>query len=395
MQRLPYAQAPDGAPVFLVSGPPRNIAVFNNENDTPSPVIRCSFVGPKGKYLLFQPIETHRLRLFNDLTFSVFKDQHFVAPRGDYLLKVRARRAGNGLFPVVERAGGICATLSRGDASRVVSRDSPPAEFVHHVCVARKAYLTIGCEDQARIPTISPGDLLLAGGVDSIKSRSQFVEFISSILSNKYLNAALDGPVREGGDWAKLAKRVIYFISSNKIYKDHCTLLWAREGEGLNARDARRICLLLSGEDFMPQMIAPCNGSTVFAANADFFDVNPAIFPGNEFRFVSLVSGCVNVTNVLPNGRFSNIGSANVVRFAIGTAADEPVEPWEAASMFPELLQDIVVDGVSPEGILTDPDTEPEEGADTPASKLVICQTRVASELKGILNFSFRTTLSA
>ena len=122
---VPYAQAPDGAPVFLVSGPSHNIAVFNNENNTPSPVIRCSFVGPRGKYLLFQPIETHKLRLFNDRPFSIFKDQHIVAPRGDYLLKVRARRSGNGLFPVIERAGGICATLSRGDASRVVARDSP------------------------------------------------------------------------------------------------------------------------------------------------------------------------------------------------------------------------------------------------------------------------------
>lgn len=75
------------------------------------------------------------------------------------------------------------------------------------------------------------------------------------------------------------------------------------------------------------------------------------MFPGNEFRFVSLVSGCVNVTNVLPNGRPSNIGSANVVRYAIGTAAEEPEEPWEATRMFPELLQDLEVDGVSPEGI--------------------------------------------
>ena len=382
---MQYAQAPDGAPVFLVSGPSHNIAVFNNENNTPSPVIRCSFVGPKGKYLLFQPIETHKLRLFNDRPFSIFKDQHIVAPRGDYLLKVRARRSGNGFFPVIERAGGICATLSRGDASRVVARDSPPADFVHHVCVARKAYLAIGCEDQARIPTISPGDLLLAGGVGNIKSRSQLIEFISSLLSAKYLNATQDGPLREGDDGAKLAKRVIYLNSSNRIHKDHCTLLWARQGEGLSARDARRLCLLLCGEDFMPQLIAPCNGSTAFAANADFFDVNPAMFPGNEFRFVTLVSGCVNVTNVLPNGRPSNIGSANVVRYAIGTAAEEPEEPWEATRMFPELLQDLEVDGVSPEGIHTEPDTEIEEMADTPASKLVICQARVASELKSIL----------
>jgi hypothetical protein len=381
----PYAFAPDGAPVFMVTGLPHDIKPFHNEENTPSPVIRCSLVGPRGKYLRFKPTETHSLRIFNDLAFSIFKDQHTVAAHGDYLLRVRARRCSTGLFPCVDRSGGICATLSRGDASRVIARDAPPSEFVRSVCVVRKAYLTIGCEDQPRIPTISPGDLLLAGGTENIKSREQVIDFISAILSSKYLNASRDGPLRVGDDWTKIYKRVNQIISENRIYKNHCTLLWAREGEGLNIREARRICLLLQGEDFSPQLIAPCNGATVFAANANFFDVNPAIFPSNEFGFVSPVSGCVNVTNVLPNGRFSNIGSANVVRFAIGTTAVDPVEPWEAAKMFPELLPDTVVDGVSPDGLLTDPDTESEDVSDPLSSRLVVCQKKGAPELKGIL----------
>ena len=115
-------------------------------------------------------------------------------------------------------------------------------------------------------------------------------------------------------------------------------------GPGFNVRTARRFCQLILGKEFNPEMIAACHGASVFAPNDDFFFVNPSLFPNNEFDKVSIVSGLINVYSTLPSGTVSNLGSGNIVKYAIGEALPTPLDAWDTNEMFPTFSEPTIVD---------------------------------------------------
>jgi hypothetical protein len=56
------------------------------------------------------------------------------------------------------------------------------------------------------------------------------------------------------------------------------------------------------------------------------------------------VSGLINVYNTLPSGTVSNLGSGNIVKYAIGEALPTPLDAWDTNEMFPTLSEPTVVD---------------------------------------------------
>jgi hypothetical protein len=304
--------APDRAQILQITSPCDSIVVLRADEVNPNPVIRCTLRGINGRHIICHPIETHGLVFLEDPKFLIYKDHHPVSEGGDFLLRIHGGSKNFRPFPHLESEG-MCATLSLGNASRAVTTDSPPADFVANVCAARRVHLALGCVDQARIPTISISDILLAGGVEGLSSRAQVIGFITGILKNKYFKEDLEEP-EKGTDLARIRQRANKIIQDHCIDRNHTTLVWAREGEGLSSRMARQVCRLLQGEDFSPQLITSLNGISTLASDEDFFDVNPALFPSHEFVQVDLINGCVNVSNFTPGGRVSCIGSANVVR---------------------------------------------------------------------------------
>ena len=380
--------APDQAPIHRITSDCQSIAVFRSDPKHPSPVIRCTLkatAGP-GRHLSCFPIETHHLQFRVAPVFTVFKDQHLFSEGGDFLLKIHGGMGNFRTSSYLEPQGGVCATLSRDTTAKTITTDLPPHHFVSGVCAARKVNLALGCDDQPGIPTISNNDILLAGGIGPLTSRDLVLTFIFDILTAKYLEK---GPTDElaSAPLLKVRQRVRKMIEEGRLRKNRSTLLWATEGEGLSYKGARHLCIHLRGDDFSPELIAPCNGAMVWASNEDFFDVNPSIFPSNEFDHVDLIDGCVNVANSLPSGRISNVGSANVVRYAVGVAAKNITELWEAQTMFPR-FGTIMVDGTTPNGILTDPDSGSDGGAPVHASMVVIAQGRASAALRGVLRSS-------
>ena len=388
-------QAPDNTNILLIEGSVDQIIVHRLNSKYPNPVIRVTLLGSSTKFIRCKPIETHRIAFTEAPVFAIFKDQHQITNGGDFLLKIHGGSGSSRVFPYVEFPGGVCATLSLGDASKVISVDNPPPVFVKNVCSKRRTHLVFGCDDQARIPTISAMDLLLAGGLSHItnqrwSSRSEFevvkrrtMDIIFSILNRKYIAVGGASQV-ENADLAKVRERASKIVRDNCIDKNHSTLVWSREGNGLELRVARQLCLILHGEAFSPQLIAICNGATIFAANDAFYDVNPTLFPSNEFDHVDLVDGCVNVSNSLPSGRVSEVGSANVVRYAIGVSAMNPVELWEAPNMFP-CFGTVSIDGVTSDGVISDPDSDSTGSPAVGAHVLVVCPSRSAVDLRGLL----------
>jgi hypothetical protein len=200
------------------------------------------------------------------------------------------------------------------------------------------------------------------------------------ILTKKYLT---DTTVSGNEDYIRIAKRAKKIVSDNQIRSNFCTLIWARNSEGLGLGHARYICQLLQGVDYQPRLVAQCGGATVFASNDDFFDVNPSLFPRNEFVLVNLIDGCVNVSNTTPGGRTRSVGNSNIVRFAVGVAVSVPLAPWETLDMFPE-FGTIAVEGTSLGGVPSEPDSDADE-KDMSATRFVICQSKSAADLRTIL----------
>jgi hypothetical protein len=273
--------APDRAQILQITSPSDSIVVLRADEVNPNPVIRCTLRGINGRHIICHPIETHGLVFLEDPEFLIYKDHHPVSEGGDFLLRIHGGSKNFRPFPHLESEG-MCATLSLGNASRAVTTDSPPADFVANVCAARRVHLALGCVDQARIPTISISDILLAGGVEGLSSRAQVIGFIIGILKNKYFRDDLEEP-EKGSDLARIRQRANKIIQDHCIDRNHTTLVWAREGEGLSSRMARQVCRLLQGEDFSPQLITSLNGISTLASDEDFFDVNPALFPSHEF----------------------------------------------------------------------------------------------------------------
>ena len=338
--------APDGATIYEISGSAHDVNLFHPSAEHPPPVIRCSFLGTNDKFLFCKATETHQLRLDREPVFSIFKDQQVVTSGGDFLVKLRSVESGSAVFPHAVQPGGISATLSRDLVISTPEVDSPPKAFISGVCDVKKYYLVIGCPDQPAIPTITTLDLLLEGGLESISEKNQLIDLFVRILTSKYL-AQSDNPLPvENSERATACRRAKYIVENHCIHHDFSTLLWH---EGLLSRDgSRSICSLLQGESFNPSLIAICSGPTVFTSDEDFFDVNPALFPVNLFEQVSIIKGCVNVSNRRPSGKLCHLGSGNTVKFAIGRVARVVANPWDLPCMFPALAV-IVVIGVSPQ----------------------------------------------
>ena len=97
-----------------------------------------------------------------------------------------------------------------------------------------------------------------------------------------------------------------------------------------------------------------------------------------------MVDGCVNVFNSLPSGRVSEVGSANVVRYAIGISSMSPVELWETQNMFPR-LGTVSIEGVTPGGSISDSDSDSPGTPSIGAPVLVICPAKSSVDLRGLL----------
>ena len=351
---------------------------YSTPMPNPPPVIRCTFLGTNEKFLFCKATETHQLRLDREPVFSIFKDQQVVTSGGDFLVKLRSVESGNAVFPHAVQPGGISATLSRDSIISTPVVDKPPKAFISGVCDVTKYYLVIGCPDQPAIPTITTSDLLLEGGLDSISEKKQLIDLFVRILTFKYL-AQSDNPLAENPDRITACRRAKYIVENHCIHRDFSTLLWH---DGLQTRDgSRTICSLLQGESFNPSLIAICSGPTVFTSDEDFFDVNPALYPVNLFDQVSIIRGCVNVSNKRPSGKFCHLGSGNAVKFAIGRVARVVANPWDLPSMFPALVV-IDVEGVSPNGPIYDPDSDNGSLSNLKSSLVLVCKSRAASQLR-------------
>jgi len=224
--------APDGAHILQITSPGESITVFRAAEAQPNPVIRCTLRGVRGRHITCHPTETHGLVFTEDPEFGIFKDHHPVTTGGDFLLRIHGGTKNFWPSPYLESPGGLSATLSRGDASKVVTTDSPPADFVSNVCAARKVHLALGCENQARIPTISTSDILLAGGVEGLSSRTQVIGFIAGILKDKYFKEGYEASESDP-DLDILRKRANKIILDSCIDKNHTTLLWGWRGPKL------------------------------------------------------------------------------------------------------------------------------------------------------------------
>ena len=295
------------------------------------------------------------------------------------MIKLRAGVASGTLYPWVVQPGGISATLSRGHVAAPVV-DRPPDLFVKSVCEVRKVYLAIGCQDQPGIPTINTNDLLLGSNLALTTTKEQLIGLISAVLSKKYITGS-----REGAEWETACKRAKKITDNHGIHRDYSTLIWARDGGGLDLGFARIFCSLLRGDDFKPELITTCNGASVFASDEDFFDINPGLFPVSEFDHVFVIAGCVSVSNTLPSGRVSNIGTPNSVKYAIGqVSADCRTDLWNISRMFPTM--DIIsLDGVLPTGPAYDSDSDNESITNLQKSVVVVCQAKTAVVLRNVL----------
>ena len=160
--------APDKSPIFRITSDYRELEVLRADYTVSHeyPVIRCTLRGVNGKFITCLPTETHNLRFIDAPEFTIFKDRHLVTSGGDFLLRINGGPKNYRPSPCLDPRGGMSATLSLGNASKVVVADSPPPDFVSNVCLSRKVHLALGCVDQARVPTITQQDFLLAGGLD-------------------------------------------------------------------------------------------------------------------------------------------------------------------------------------------------------------------------------------
>jgi hypothetical protein len=219
----------------------------------------------------------------------------------------------------------------------------------------------------------------MAGGLERITTKDELIDLITRILGSKYTIDPKNPPTDES-DRSVVCRRAQKIIERQCIHRNFSTLLWR---EGLPVRNPRRICLLLQGTDFKPELITICNGPSTFISDKAFFDVNPALFPANEFGRVLVIDGCVNVSNVFPNGSIKNIGSSNSVKYAIGKVAMETTDLWDTKLMFPG-METIRVNGTA-EGPTCDSDSDSEGVTNLHRSLVVICQTKDASELSAVL----------
>ena len=89
----------------------------------------------------------------------------------------------------------------------------------------------------------------------------------------------------------------------------------------------------------------------------------------------------MNVYNNRPSGKPCHLGSGNAVKFAIGRVSRVVANPWDLPRMFPVMVV-IVVDGVSPNGPMYDPDSDNGSLSNLQSSLVLVCKKIAASELR-------------
>ena len=179
------SSAPDGVPVYGIVNL-EEIVPFRPGDELVSPVIRCTILGTRGnKFIRCSARETHRLRLSSPPVFQIYKDQHPVAPNGDFVIKIFAARGERGFYPCVERTNGISATLSMGKSPSLVLRDVPPIDFVLDICKVMKAYFIIGCcEELPDIPSITLNEIVLAVALMGSPPMSRSLKLLMTCLES-------------------------------------------------------------------------------------------------------------------------------------------------------------------------------------------------------------------
>ena len=117
--------APDKAPILQITSHCDSIVVLRADEVNPNPVVRCTLRGVKGRQIVCHPTETHGLVFLEDPEFHIFKDQLPVWVGGDFLLQIHGGTKNFRPSPHLV-SGGMRATLSLGNASKVITTGSPP-----------------------------------------------------------------------------------------------------------------------------------------------------------------------------------------------------------------------------------------------------------------------------
>ena len=130
--------APDGAPIYQICCPFRDIQIIRSKNRADDPTIRVSLNGANEKYVRCKPVELHEIKFHATPEFSIFKDQIRAQRGGDFLLKMRAGESRGKFFPSSGHPGGVSVTISNGFSADITTRDTPDIELVSKICKDRK-----------------------------------------------------------------------------------------------------------------------------------------------------------------------------------------------------------------------------------------------------------------
>jgi hypothetical protein len=339
---IPYSFFTDskhlyGHPIYLITSKLDSITPqFDGESHRQKPYVRGFFTGPDKGKLTFNLIECGIYA--TSPTIKIFADQithltHFrTGVKGDFLLGLRAGKDKNGaLIPCVSE---LHSTITLGDISRVVVRDTPPFEFVSDLCVKLGVQVLFGGDDydgKLPVPVISNKDILTYGGVSHFYEGEAFHNAIFQILSHKY---------REDNTPPEVFKKV-FSLLQNECVRDtgRCTLIWANQHEELSLKTAHRLARILTDYDTLPmrpKVITTANGLSYGASNEDVMELNTELFPAMTYDRVIVVDKVVAVLNdnIRGNNR-SSFGVDNTVRYLIGHPRYVPKEPWVFTQLTP------------------------------------------------------------
>ena len=343
-----------------------------------TPLVRGSFAGKDSRNCTFMVTELPFVRLHGGAPqFTVFKDQATSHPNylegGDSLLATRTGFGYKGL-PFAHVAN-ITSVIQHGNLTRVPVRDIPPTEFVNSVCKEFNVQLLIGGVDDPTLlyPLISNSDILLLGGISTIKNMGEYVVFVSDILTKKY---------PKEGTPTSIYSKVESFLEHRCIHAlDRHTLLWPCMSEGMGLSEAHLLAQTLVKGDCRPLVIAIANGLTSLFPTGSALEANPEIFPSNLYEDVHIISGFVQVSNfdrIL--NKYSSKKSRNLVSFLVGTPWPSP-RPWISSNALPSLTAVIIQNGT----IEKAPDYNSDDQRISPQSLVVIIQSKMVRKITDAL----------
>ena len=343
------------------------------------PVIRGSFTGSEGNFMIFKPSELPPVQFNGEPIIKVLQSQVISLPsfrlRNDCLLRTRTGLNATGRpFACV---ADITSTIHMGAISAVPIRDIPPQEFVISICAKFQIQLLIGGEDFPELPCpcISNRELLGLGNIAEISSFNEFFSFAKMTLKKKY--GGINTPTG-------VLSKVNSFIENEGVRdSSRHTLIWANMQEGLQIGIAHLLSRLLNQSNCRPLVITSANGLTMCVPDDYPLEVNPETFPPHLYGQVSIVSGCVSVLNDSLNGKKkTNRGSRNTVRYLVGYPHPKPKRPFEAIAVVPATNIALGVDGTYPVPLA--------DGSDdkriSPLSMVAILQTRKVQQLTSALD---------